>query len=459
MTILIFDEIQYPEVDQPESTELTLVTVDGLMMPEGNGIPLDTQEKLDGIELGFEAIAALERIKSILSNKTLDKTTLKLSRIAFEDIKNQVGIYNDGTLISMECFTNDTVALEGFTAFIEAIWDAIVRTFKAIWESIRSLFGSSEIKAKEKQAEEIVKDYKTPQTEKAPAHTGHEAPPILSKVEVSGFQTIAKHFQYLGDKIKVADLISEIGKIRKSILGCEEMLKALEVANMNMDVAVDRFQTVGIDEKSLNFFETGNAAYYDAILDNLAKSEDLGSYKKELDEKLSIDYHSVDRQSVRNLDGLSRGSKVFAFHLKEHDEDTACKFLFLNNVNSETNASVTLDEEYTSQELIVLGECLADTLKELREFKDLYQSKSTRMINMQNGTLKKMQAFIEKGVHAGENVNSGLKFFQLVVRSLQKATITLSTFDSALQQSLLDHSDMNTYLYKKWKAASVQTPV
>ena len=83
MTIMIFDEIQYPEVDQPDSTELTLVTVDGLMMPEGNGIPLDTQEKLDGIELGFEAIAALERIKSILSNKTLDKTTLKLSRIAF----------------------------------------------------------------------------------------------------------------------------------------------------------------------------------------------------------------------------------------------------------------------------------------------------------------------------------------------------------------------------------------
>lgn len=449
MSSMMFSDFSSGNDTYSSDDSLTSITTDGMLVPDNFGDTDDIQEKLEGIAAGMEAIASIGKIIQVARNTaTHSPALIKVTNIAIEEIKNSVGIFSNGVIVAAECVNDTSISIEGLGDIITSIWNAIVRTFKAIWDSIAGLFTKTKAEVNKSAAQKAVIDLKAAVT--VTKNKEITTPEVL----VGELEFLSRAFAYMGKDFTIPNLTIDAQKLAKTITQCSQLVNSIELANMNMLIAVEKFNKEGVQDSSARFADESIQVYYRGISSVFDESNELDHYKKELMEKLSIDYNTVDRKSVRCLNGLTRGVKIFAFHMKDVVKDGIEYHFFITQDNMKETQSIA--SQFVFDPNAEVSYCYAEQAlsaqEELVFLIELYQRKFTHIRQLQERVLKDMGNYIHHNNLEEQNnaVTERMRIYQDVTCALGKASSTINSTIHLVQRSADDHSHLLKYLVTKW---------
>lgn len=285
-----------------------------------NVLALDSQ--LRGIDFALEQLSSLSKIKAILlknKDRKLSKASIKIGKLAVENISQSLGLQHEIGIISLEGFKEDTdtnVAIESITDTIKKIWESILKTFKNIWEKIVSFFSSNKARSNNdvSRARRTEKEFKDIQEE---IKKNEVVLPQMPFIETSQFTIPLKYLnRELTDK-DIFDLIEDI-----SILGKQLKFFIDEVENTHSIIeqqiavvskAMDNDPVGGSTIAMLNQEQMFNGIFN--FIQNLPGLDDSQTKLREhLNEAIPKDT-KVDSNSVRILNKLNYGSGICFYTL------------------------------------------------------------------------------------------------------------------------------------------------
>lgn len=418
-------------------------------------------EQLNGIDCALEAIVSTHLLIDKLKQKPNDRFTVRMAAIAFEDIKRSVGFNEPTDIIAIEAFSDNGVAMEGLKSFIDSIWDAIVRTFKALWNGLLSLFKTNKIDKTVEAAEQTVSDVDKDIRERkhspkakptqASSASNHSTAVKEVKASLTASESVIKHFSYMGKKITVSDLLTELQKTKKTIDAVGSIALSVERANMNMREAVKQFASSGITGKGNSFASKAVNCYYESVTRGFTKGGDLHPYRDELLQKLSVPYNKVDREYTYHLDGFTRGVKIFAFMTAisgvETLEDSTFKFFISKDSGNELS-----DDDLTINDLeqvSAYGHEVVRTLTGYQHFNSELSDISGHIVRLQQGLIDEISVFAKHAEGSEKETVERFQYYREVTKALVAMGYDLLRFDKACANTAFDHSKLLQYIYPK----------
>lgn len=366
---------------------------------EFNFGPVDIQEKIDGIELATESLAKLIDIRSTVSKTSQPEAiTIKMANIAVEDIKKQLGIFDDGKLICTESFTENNISQESFGSMLKTIWETIVRTFRAIWEAVMRMFGKKTSqaqrdkvsKAAEKVNETDPKQLKaltvtvTDDISKRDTHSEHTVVPTSgiepTKVEpvatapldnVEKFSSPTGGLGFLGNRLKLRDLIHHLEEIQKNYKKLSTFADRVEVCSVMLAGIAHRMPSElpegeRFDNEMLDKINVFLESYSKIPTTFMIKTESISKYWREIHVKTGLDANQVDKNNCFVLDKFTFGRQFYLFSKSSQntssvtEQDTFKWFKFVSE-HKESNCSVNLItpeqfDEYCTKIISIMDE-------------------------------------------------------------------------------------------------------
>lgn len=400
-----------------------------------------------GIEQALESLQTLEKLRQIFKKnqgRPLSKSTIKIGRLAMERIKSDVGIFKDNLIVAQECFSEDSVSLEGIVDIAKSIWAAIVRTFKAIWNALTDFFSTRQSKVNRSEAK------KNHENLKAAVHqiTDERALQIQER-KVS--REALRNFRHLGEKAEITDLSAELVKLLKSIKIADGAIINLEVANVNMAEAIRRMKAEDFSEEATNGVFLAMGHYTSYIKDTF----DHGEKSKLVDLIRSIDSGNSDKidvDTIRFMDGISRGMGIVAYMYALDHQETTYHIRKVSLSDDEPNMEMPFP---TGQALIHYSELVVKASEEGLDLKNHFEGKVKSIIGHQKTLLSgldllfQMEYFENRDSTENKDV---IEFAQKVTRSLNKFSMDMTMIVRTLEVSVLDHTRVCSYFANAYKA-------
>lgn len=281
----------------------------------------DLTEQIEGIELGLEAMQDLNNIEALYKSDK-SNVTQRIANIAVEDIKKKLGIFNSETIISTEAF--DGKSNGGFTELLRTIWQAIVRTFRAIWNTITGLFkrrGSEQQKEKvehviEKVKESPVDKHKKVELSNVATSTipSGVSPAVIAE---TGYSEEIRGFEFINKQLRVHDLIKNMENVGTVYGKLENMMHRIVTASAALEDVVRALPSelpdgeFGSEIKKL--INTAILTYVSIPNHGLTIADDLHRHREEFQHKTGISFNSVETGSVFKQDGFIGDQQYYMY--------------------------------------------------------------------------------------------------------------------------------------------------
>jgi len=441
---------------------------DGLFeqaMTAPDGIPQDVLDKIDAIDQGLEAFGQLCHVAEIVaSNESFDAATISVARIAMEAIKKPLGIFDHEAIVTVEAFTSKGISIEGFTDTLKAIWDAIVRTFKAIRTAVMNLIRGSKVKAHAGVVQQIAHDVKVAKEEAKVQKSNPEASAAVQIFKPSAdhltirIKEAAKHFAYLGTEITPGMLIAQTGGLNKALSRLDHMSDQMVKSATGMRTFVDNLDGKVLTGKShgalgsdaATLAKDGMNSYFHGIYDAFTQGGDLKKHAKLLLEKNAVAFNRVTPDSIRHLDGFTRGIVIFAY-CTAGNTMRELAYRFFITPEEEVESEKVVVEFNNLAEFEVYCEAVHTTFEDyMRIIKD-YESRCTSVFSIQDKTLEKMDVHLRSLQSNQRDLKLYIEACREIARVSSVAMHALNSFMMIGERSLYDHSSLLRALHTLMK--------
>lgn len=454
MSNLIFDEKIFNDIEnnRNHSVPELSVTADGqLVETEPMSMMGEIQSKLDGIEMGMESIVSLTRIRDALKKSMKpSQSAINIGSLAVESIKRSVDIFSHPDIVSVECFRENEVSLEGLDNVIKTIWDAIVRTFKAIWDNIHYVIKYITGKDRKQQVEEILKANDQSQKENPNAEISPERVAEAFEESAKNTQTVMTPFAFLGKTVTLSQISSLLELLMKSTRACLEWIRTIEEITMRFDHSVTMFEKGGINDSTLKEIRYATRLFLE-IPEKLLGNDRLEPFQKELREKLNVSYHLVDNSTVREFIGLTRGDRVFVFRMKDRDDEGVenaehwFRLFRVNGYDYEINTgSPELKCELSQASIDQYGQKLLRANEDISYLNRLYEKDASFFQKRQQELMDRMGKYLQRidpDEETGDGVNSRdrVMVYRTVTHSLSRMISAINTCIVDFERTREDH--------------------
>lgn len=453
-----------PSLEDLQLCEDPYLIDDGLFeqaMSTPSGIPQDVLDKIDAIDQGLEAYGQLCHIAEIVaSNESFDAATIAVARVAMETIKKPLGIFDNEAVVAVEAFTAKGISVEGFTDTLKTIWDAIVRTFNAIRNAVMNVIRGSKAKAHAQVVQKLSHDVKVAKAEQSKPQA--EAPVEVFKPSAEHLtiriKEASKHFAFLGEDLKPGMLLAQAGSLNKALSRLdhmsEEMVKSATgmrafVDNLDGKVLTGKNHTALGPETSV-IAKDGMNSYFHGVYGAFTQGGDLRKYAKELLEKNAVPFNRVTPDSIRHLDGFTRGITIFAFCTAGNTMRELAYRFFISPEEAVESDKVVVDFK-SIEEFEVYCDVVHTTFEDyMRIIKD-YESRCTSIFSIQDKTLQKMDVHL-RSLHANQReLKLYIEACREIARVSSVAMHALNSFMMIGERSLYDHSALLRALHTLMK--------
>lgn len=429
-----------------------------------SGVPQDVLDKLSAIDQGLEAYGQLCHIAGIVSsNEKFDPATIAMARIAMESIKKPLGIFDTGAIVAVESFTSNGISVEGFSDTLNAIWQAIVRTFKAIRDAIMGLIRGSKVKQHAAAVETIVQDVKVAKQQAKAQPQAEVFKPTATHASIR-LREAAKHFAYLGYQLKPMMLISQASSLDKALGKLDHLSSDMVKSATGMRTFIDGLDgqvltgkdTSAMSPESNKDAKTAMNAYFHGILNTFSKGGDLRKYADVLLEKNAVPFNKVTHDSIMHLEGMTRGITIFAYCTSgETMRDLAYKFFI--SPEEQVDAEKIVVEFDNLNDFELYCEVVHSTFQDYVRITKDYETRSNQIFAIQDKTLQKMDTHLR-------SLNKNQRELQLYLASCREITRVSSVAIHALnsfmmvgERSLYDHSALLRALHTLLKPEATES--
>lgn len=460
------------EDSAPTDNTVMSVTSDGeVLETEPQSLVDEIQERLEGIELGFEALDSLSRISSAFKKGMKpSKSAMKIGLLAVESVKKSTGIFSHPDVIATECFNGDQVSMEGISSMMRSVWDAIVRTFKAIWDAVHRLIKSIRNKDRKSAIDEIIENVDKKEDPKtAPPASHEETVHNVPENSVPEKQPAAKpekeeidlsNFRYLGSRIDTDVLIKELQKMISSAQSAHQLVKIIENSTLGFEAGVNDFERKGITEETIYTVQYAVRSFLEIPEKLFTPAKDFDEFKALLKEKLNVDYYNVDRDSLRELDGLTRGDRIFFFGLKNtefkeiENSDNWFKTLVVDgSTRTWKNKDTSFDSLVFPGQIKQYANALLLANDEVRKLNEFYERCAAFNERNQVTLMKRMGLFLQtidpNAEHGEVNSRDRIMVYKAIVYNLNKMMSSLNQCIISLERSREDHFTLLKKLHEK----------
>jgi hypothetical protein len=313
MTVKLFNQIALEDNESVDPSDITNYKDDVIAL----------DNNLRGIDFAMEQISTLSKIKSILlknKDRKLNKSSIKIGKLAIENITKSLSIYHEVSAVSTENFNEATVSTESIVSSIvetiKKIWDSIVKTFKAIWEKIISFFSGSKTRNNNdvSRARRTEKEFKDIQEEIVKNEIVlPEMPEVIPVQFIKPLNYLNKTLTDLDllDHIKiVTDLGQQLKYFIDEIEGTHSIINQT-IHSMEPVMDQDPVGASGVYMIAEEMMLSGIMAY----INNLGQvNESQANIRKHLNEIIPQD-SKIDSTSVRILNKLNYGAGICFYAL------------------------------------------------------------------------------------------------------------------------------------------------
>lgn len=447
MSVKIFDVISLEEIHAERAI------VDNI---DYHPTMLNLQPQIRGIQFATEQISHLAKLKAVLlkhRNKPFNENSKKLSILAIESITSKLKL-DDVKSLSMESLNGENalnVSIESIAETIKEVWAAIVRTFKYIWEKIKSFFSGSKqrtamVVSKTKRNETELKQI-TQEIEKLEV-------PIPEGVTIK-VDALLNPLKYLNKNISQNELIelpnslNQISKIINDIiLEVEKLYISINMSSDNINEndpeSFRKFCASTTEEGSFGLFETFNI--FAQNMSNIV--DDEKPYKEYLNNSQQNN-DIIRSDSVKLITGFINGGAIASYTLSNKDTG---KYILkcIDECNNEYgNVSIAIPDIQGAEMFASKVTTLTRSLEDLR---DLYSNKFTSLENVSK------QIFINVGKHI-ENIDqanideleTSINAFKNISEYLKNLDIASSSIYHLFERSVLYYSALLDYIKNHYK--------
>lgn len=417
---------------------------------------LNLQPQIRGIQFATEQISHLAKLKAVLlkhKNKPFNDSSKKLSILAIESITCKLKLDNDRTL-SMENLNDENalnVSIESITETIKEVWAAIVRTFKYIWDKIKSFFSGSKQRtsmavSKAKRNETELKQI-TEEIEKleVPIPEG-----VMVKVDA-----LLNPLKYLNKNISQNELIElpnsldQISKIINDII--------LEVEKLYISINMSSGNINENDQESFRKFcssttEEGNFAIYETFnifaqnMTNIVNDEK--PYKHRLND-IQENNDIVKSDSVKIVSGFINGGAIAAYTLSNKDSGKYILKCIDECNNEHGNVSIVIPDIDGSEMFAAKVTKLTRSLNDLRE---LHENKIISLNHLNDEILINIGKHVNNIEETNEDEKQiGLKTIQTVATYLAYLDTEITKCYHLFERSVLYYSALLDYIKNHYK--------
>lgn len=446
MSVKIFDVISLEEIHSERAI------VDNINY---HPTMLNLQPQIRGIQFATEQISHLAKLKAVLlkhRNKPFNENSKKLSILAIESITSKLKL-DDVKSLSMESLNGENalnVSIESITETIKEVWAAIVRTFKYIWEKIKSFFSGSKQRttmavSKTKRNETELKDIlKEIEKLEVPVPEG-----IMIKVDA-----LLNPLKYLNKNISQNELIElpnsllQInGFLNDVILEVEKLYLSINMKSESIQendyLSFRKFCSSTTEEDNFSIFESFNV--FAQNIPNIVTDEK--PYKKLLNDKQE-NGDIVKSDSIKIVSGFINGGAVITYTLSNRDNG---KYLIkcIDECANDGNVNITIPDQATSEMFAGKVFSLARACDDLRELFNS-KNKSLEIITQQIfiNINKHISSIGEEDIDNLENSLSAFKNISTYLRELDTAVVSCYHL---FERSVLYYSALLDYIKNHYK--------
>lgn len=272
---------------------------------EENVLALDSAYA--GIQSALESLDTLNQVKEAVGEgQELSPAALRIVRITVENIKTQLGVLQQEE-VAMESVVDGKLSMEGLGAVISSVWNAIVRTFKWIWDTITSILGLNARVREQKLADERLKAIDTSLA--IDAHTVRSG-------------KVYDSYAYLGKPVSVQSLRANDEILSKA---SDETIKLFEAAS---ETSIEIFKILN---RVLEKLKDGDTEAVSKVIDELTQTglefikTHANTFSKDSsidvnDYRLGLPEHRYMTSAFRFATGLTRG-RLIVLSAAYTDED------------------------------------------------------------------------------------------------------------------------------------------
>lgn len=397
-----------------------------------------------GIEAAMESLQALQKLKAAFQkqkNRKPSKSSIKIGMLAMERIKDSVGIFDGQLIVAQECFTEDSVSVEGISDIMRSIWDAIVRTFQAVWDAITRLFSSSTDSKTKKQAKDSYENVKSAvKSGKSAKSTENKNDNTDVKSDDGSFllpYEVSQPFRYIGEDPRLTDLKEEALKLLLTVKIVEGTIQNLQVCNVNVQDFIQKMRHREIKPDDYSGVHQAMGFFQSYLIDHFDKggeAEILEYIKQSYPDQVD----NVDRTSLRTLNGLTRGNVVTAFMYDLRGDDTNIYIDVRQKPKAEGSAKIRVMD---SSEAVSYCEINLDLTTKTLDMMDHFNRDVGKIIGSQKAMLAGLKDLFKMyGEESGDDYKLVIQFAQAVTSSMSKFMKDMSRIVRAVEVSALDHN-------------------
>lgn len=428
--------------------------LDALTEPQPYDCNID--QMVGGIEAAMESLQTLQKLKAVFQkqkDRKPSKSSIKIGMLAMERIKETVGIFDGQLIVAQECFTEDTVSVEGITDIMRSIWDAIVRTFQAVWDAIANLFSSSadsKVKKEAKTSYENVKNAvkagnspKSAQKPDEPAVKSDDGSFVLS-------MDVSQPFRYISEDPQLSDLREEAVKLLTTVKIVQGTIQNLQVCNVNVQDFIQKMRHREIKPDDYSGVHQAMGFFQSYLIDHFERGNET-----EIQEHIKQNYpdqvDNVDRTSLRTLYGLTRGSAVTAFMYDLRGDDTNIYLDVYQKPKAEGSAKIRVTD---SSEAVTYCEVNLDLTTKTLDMMDHFNRDIGKIIGSQKAMLANLKDLFKMYSvdSADEDYKLVIQFAQAVTTSMSKFMKDMSRVVRAVEVSALDHNRVAAAISRAYKS-------
>ena len=447
MSVKIFDVISLEEIHAERAI------VDNI---DYHPTMLNLQPQIRGIQFATEQISHLAKLKAVLlkhRNKPFNENSKKLSILAIESITSKLKL-GDVKSLSMESLNGENalnLSIESITETIKEVWAAIVRTFKYIWEKIKSFFSGSKQRtamavSKTKRNETELKQI-TQEIEKleVPIPEG-----VMIKVDA-----LLNPLKYLNKNISQNELIElpnsldQISKIINDIiLEVEKLYISINMSSENINEndqdSFRKFCASTTEEGNFSLFETFNI--FAQNMSNIV--DDEKPYKEYLNNSQQNN-DIVRSDSVKLITGFINGGAIAGYTLSNKDTGKYVLKCIDECNNEHGNVSIAMPDiqgaEMFAGKVTTLTRSLED-LGELFNSKNISLEIITKQIFINIGKIINNISKEDK-----DSTDNGLDAFKNVSNYISNLNAVYASIYHLFERSVLYYSALLDYIKNHYK--------
>lgn len=436
---------------------LGLITMPALSDSFNHRLELaNVNKQLRGVEVAFEHLSRLVDIRDTIAaveSSEMEIATLQMANIALNYSRKTLNLDNQDTILALESMSvTDGLAasLEGFKDVIRAIWDAIVRTLKYIWDKITYIFRSQK-----RQVQQEIKTQENNQKDIKEISRNDSLPEVSSERLTD--PRVLKALSHMSSEPNDAIILRAISNMKNNSIKTKGLISELDQSvhlfNSEIQHLLSNLSQQGIVAEVSNnlatFFNSHINAYIEhsfdraiAILPTILESNGINS-------------RDVDHDRIKIMRGFIDGGVVYFLPMHSRANDI---YEVLALPKQDSVRVLTEVNYFKRSELNDISKVILELLKTQLELDKFYEATFNDTKATMQDLLRVVNAFFHEPEHiirefalSESDFNSVVGFIRTNIMMLAKLTDEVNTTYDMCRLSTLFYSyllDLNIKHYK-----------